>query len=94
MGAKSPIVLVLGAGANIGQSAARTFASKGYKVALAARSIKASDSTADQLNIPSDFSNTDSVVDAFAKVKQVFGIPSVVIYNGKRILPCVCLRTH
>ncbi|RSH89703.1 hypothetical protein EHS25_002254 [Saitozyma podzolica] len=85
MAAKSPIVLVLGAGANIGQSVARLFASKGYKVALAARSIKANDSTADQLNIPSDFSNTDAVVDAFAKVKQVFGIPSVVIYNASAV---------
>ncbi|KAJ4156494.1 hypothetical protein NW754_008128 [Fusarium falciforme] len=81
MAAKSPVVLILGAGPNIGQAVTRTFASKGYKVALAARSLKEGDSTESQLNIPSDFSKTDDVVNAFTKVKKVFGIPSVVIYN-------------
>jgi len=81
MPAKSPVILILGAGANIGQAVARTFASKGYKVAIAARSLKEADSTDNQLNIPSDFSKTDDVVNAFTKVNKVFGIPSVVIYN-------------
>ena len=81
MAAKSPVVLILGAGPNIGQAVARTFASKGYKVGLAARSVKEVDSTDDQLNIPSDFSKTDDVVNAFTKVSKVFGIPSVVICN-------------
>jgi NAD(P)-dependent dehydrogenase (short-subunit alcohol dehydrogenase family) len=83
MTAKSPVVLILGAGSNIGQATARTFASKGYKVALAARSLNEADSTENQLNIPSDFSKTDDVVSAFNKVKKVYGVPSVVIYNGK-----------
>jgi NAD(P)-dependent dehydrogenase (short-subunit alcohol dehydrogenase family) len=87
MATKSPVVLILGAGANVGQAVARTFASKGYKVAIAARSLKEVDSTDNQLNIPSDFSNTDSIVNAFAKVKKVFGIPSVVVYNGKPSSP-------
>jgi NAD(P)-dependent dehydrogenase (short-subunit alcohol dehydrogenase family) len=89
MAAKSPVVLILGAGPNIGQAVACTFASKGYKVALAARSLKEADSTDNQLNIPSDFSKTDDVVNAFAKVKKVFGIPSVVVYNGKPSSPMV-----
>ncbi|KFZ15722.1 hypothetical protein V501_02607 [Pseudogymnoascus sp. VKM F-4519 (FW-2642)] len=77
----SPILLILGAGPNIGQSVARIFASKGYKVALASRSQKETDSTDNQLHIPCDFSSTDDVVNAFAKVKKVFGVPSVVVYN-------------
>ncbi|RMZ77280.1 hypothetical protein DV737_g4466, partial [Chaetothyriales sp. CBS 132003] len=81
MTTKSPVVLILGAGPNIGQAVTRTFASRGYKVGLAARSLKEADSTENQLNIPSDFSKTDDVVDAFTKVKKAFGIPSVVIYN-------------
>ncbi|KAF4992382.1 hypothetical protein FDECE_13738 [Fusarium decemcellulare] len=81
MAAKSPVILILGAGPNIGQAVARTFASKGYKVALASRSVKEADSTDNQLNIPSDFSKTDDVTNAFTKVKKVFGIPSVVVYN-------------
>jgi NAD(P)-dependent dehydrogenase (short-subunit alcohol dehydrogenase family) len=94
MAAKSPIILIFGAGANVGMSIARTFASKGYKVALAARSLKEADSTDDQLNIPSDFSNTDSILNAFDKVKQVFGIPSVVVYNGQPPSPTVQLPIH
>ena len=83
MAAKSPVVLILGAGPNIGQAVARNFASKGYKVALASRSLEEADSTDSQLNIKSDFSKTEDVVNAFTKVQKVFGIPSVVVYNGK-----------
>ena len=83
MAATFPVVLILGAGPNIGQAVARTFASQGYQVGLAARSLKEADSTDSQLHIPSDFSETDDVVNAFTKVKKAFGIPSVVIYNGK-----------
>jgi NAD(P)-dependent dehydrogenase (short-subunit alcohol dehydrogenase family) len=79
----SPIVLILGAGANIGQAVARTFASRGYKVGLAARSVKEADSTESQLHIPADFSKTQDVVNAFDSVKKAFGVPSVVVYNGE-----------
>ncbi|KAF2098720.1 NAD(P)-binding protein [Rhizodiscina lignyota] len=77
----SPVILILGAGPNIGQAVARTFASRGYKVALAARSLDEADSTDNQLNITSDFANSDDVVNAFKRVNKVFGIPSVVVYN-------------
>lgn len=85
MAAKAPVVLILGAGSNVGQAVAHNFASKGYKVALAARSVKEVESTKDQLNIPSDFSRTDDVIQAFNKVNKAFGIPSVVVYNGKSL---------
>lgn len=81
----SPVILILGAGPNIGQTVARTFALKGYKVAVASRSLNEADSTDGQLNIKSDFANTDDVVNAFKKVKDVLGIPSVVIYNGMHL---------
>ncbi|KAF5667098.1 short chain type dehydrogenase [Fusarium heterosporum] len=84
MATKSPIALILGAGPNIGQSVVRKFASKGYKVALASRSLEESDSTNDQLHIPSDFSKPDGIIRAFERVKDVFGIPSVVVYNASR----------
>lgn len=78
----SPVILILGAGPNIGQAVARTFASQGYKVALAARSLNEADSTDSQLNITSDFSKAEDVVNAFKRVNKVLGIPSVVVYNG------------
>lgn len=79
----APVILILGAGANIGQHVARAFASKGYKVALAARSLKEVDSNADQVNIMSDLSDPNSVANAFSKVKSSLGLPSVVVYNGE-----------
>jgi NAD(P)-dependent dehydrogenase (short-subunit alcohol dehydrogenase family) len=90
----SPVILILGAGPNIGQAVARTFASRGYKVALAARSLNEADSTDNQLNITSDFSNSDDVINAFNKVSKVFGIPSVVVYNGKLWYPRMPLNSY
>jgi NAD(P)-dependent dehydrogenase (short-subunit alcohol dehydrogenase family) len=94
MTAKSPVILILGAGPNVGQSVAQKFASKGYKVALAARSLKESNSTEEQLIIPSDLSKTDDIVSAFAKVKEVFGIPSVVVYNGEISSPRTAITVN
>jgi NAD(P)-dependent dehydrogenase (short-subunit alcohol dehydrogenase family) len=83
MPSTSPVVLILGAGSNVGKHVARAFASKGYKVALAARSLKEADDTPDQINIPSDLSDPDSVVRTFAKAEEKLGVPSVVVYNGE-----------
>lgn len=96
MPSTTPVILILGAGPKIGQGVAQIFASKGYKVALAARSLKEADSTDNQLNIKSDLTNPDDVVSAFARTKSVLGIPSVVVYNGKsrhRRPLCQCLLT-
>ena len=82
MPANSPVALILGAGGNIGHHVGRAFAAKGFKIALAARSIKEEDSTSDQLNIKADFADPESVVKTFAKVKSHFGLPSVVVFNG------------
>ncbi|KAG4273149.1 hypothetical protein FPRO04_09986 [Fusarium proliferatum] len=82
MAAKSPIVLILGSGPNIGQSVARKFASKGFRVAIASRSQKEADSTDKQLNIKTDLTKPLEVADAFSKVKTTFGTPSVVVYNA------------
>ena len=79
----SPVILILGSGPNVGQSVARAFAAKGYKVAVASRTSKEEDSTADQVNISSDLSDPDSVTKIFSKVKELLGLPSVVVYNGR-----------
>jgi NAD(P)-dependent dehydrogenase (short-subunit alcohol dehydrogenase family) len=83
MSSPSPVLLILGSGPRIGAHVARTFAAKGYKVALAARKVKEADNTPDQINIPSDLSDPNSVINAFSKVKILLGAPSVVVYNGK-----------
>jgi NAD(P)-dependent dehydrogenase (short-subunit alcohol dehydrogenase family) len=78
----APIVLIFGAGTNVGSHVARTFAAKGYKVALSSRSIRNDDSTADFVNIRGDMSDPNSVGDVFTKVQETLGQPSVVVYNG------------
>lgn len=80
----SPVILILGAGPNIGQHVAQAFAAKGYKVALASRTAK-EESTEDGINISSDLSDPESVVNLFSKVKESLGLPSVVVYNGQYI---------
>lgn len=82
MSTASPIVLILGAGSRIGASVATRFAAKGYQVALASRSASEANNTANQIHIQSDFSDHSSVVNVFAQVKSLLGIPSVVVYNG------------
>ncbi|KAI1024389.1 hypothetical protein LB503_007107 [Fusarium chuoi] len=82
MATKSSIVLILGSGPNIGQSVARKFASKGFRVAIASRSQKEADSTDKQLNIKTDLTKPLEVADAFSRVKTAFGTPSVVVYNA------------
>lgn len=88
----SPVILIFGVGANVGQHVARAFASKGYKTALVARRLKEEDNTADQINISGDLSDPGVVVSAFAKTKALLGAPSVVVYNGKNCFLELWLR--
>jgi len=77
-----PIAFIIGAGKRIGAGAADALQSKGYRVALAARSLKPEDSTSDRLLLPVDLSNTESIAPAFASLRKQWGEPSVVFYNG------------
>ncbi|CAL5871784.1 uncharacterized protein PFLUO_LOCUS6037 [Penicillium psychrofluorescens] len=87
MASTSPVILILGSGPNVGQHVARAFAAKGYKVALASRSLKEEDSNADQIHISADLSDPHSVKGIFSKVKASLGLPSVVVYNAAAVTP-------
>ena len=78
----APVLLLLGAGPRIGKSLASAFAAKDYNIALVARSIREDDSTPNQLNIKADLSDPSSIPSIFSKVKEVLGLPTVVVYNG------------
>ncbi|KAF5026986.1 hypothetical protein F66182_859 [Fusarium sp. NRRL 66182] len=81
----SPILLILGAGPNIGTHVAKGFAAKGYRVALASRKAHALD---DVIHIPVDLSMPESVPNVFETVKSTLGAPpSVVVYNAAAIYP-------
>ena len=77
-----PIALIIGAGKNIGAGTAKALQSKGYRVALAARSLKQEDSTNDRLLLSLDLSKPNSVGPAFASLREQWGEPSLVFYNG------------
>jgi NAD(P)-dependent dehydrogenase (short-subunit alcohol dehydrogenase family) len=78
----TPVLLVLGAGPKIGLSVGNAFAAKGYKVALAARSLQDGVGEDGYLRLRINLENPEEVQKAFAKAKETFGIPSVVVYNG------------
>jgi NAD(P)-dependent dehydrogenase (short-subunit alcohol dehydrogenase family) len=79
------VILILGSGANIGRHVARVFTAKGYKVALASRSLKDKYSEPGQVHFRIDLSDPASVQNLFSDVTAELGIPSVVVYNGKYV---------
>ncbi|KAJ5631676.1 short-chain dehydrogenase [Penicillium longicatenatum] len=81
MSTASPVLLILGAGSNVGASVAKSFAEKGYKIALASRTIK-ENSNSSEFHISCDLSDPLSLHNVFGKVKETVGIPSVVVYNA------------
>ena len=77
-----PIVLIFGAGKNIGAATARAFSAKGYRVAQAARSANPAGSEDNNLFLTADLSKIGAVSDVFTSVRKTWGEPSVVLYNG------------
>lgn len=81
----SPIALVLGAGANIGQAVGRKFAANGYKVALASRTSSGAtsqDAKDGLFHFRVDLTDPTNVKTLFEQVQASLGVPNVVIYNG------------
>lgn len=76
------IAIVFGAGKQIGLRTVEEFKKKGYKVAAVARSLEAGERDG-VLYIPADLTSLSTVGDTFEAVRQRWGEPSVVIYNGK-----------
>lgn len=76
-------ILILGAGPRAGWSVARKFKAEGYQVAVGSRNPDVNKATEENiLTVTVDLTKTESVEDAFAQVKESFGIPNVVVYNG------------
>ncbi|KAF3397303.1 hypothetical protein DPV78_007772 [Talaromyces pinophilus] len=82
----SPIALVLGAGANIGQAVGRKFTANGYRVALASRTASSDASGQDSkdglFHFRVDLTNPANVKTLFEQVQASLGVPNVVIYNA------------
>lgn len=79
----SKVLLILGYGPNIGKHTASKFASQGYKVAIAARSIETGLSKdSGYYGVKTDFSQDEKIASVFETVEKELGTPNVVLYNG------------
>lgn len=83
MSSSSPVILIFGAGANVGLSIAQKFKSSGYSVVAVARNPSTElQQTASRI-YPADLSSSvGQISDIFSKCKADVGIPNVVIYNA------------
>lgn len=78
----SKVVLILGAGQNIGKSLIQKFSSNGFKVAIASRTLYQPLVEAADVSVKADFANPSSIKSIFSEVVAKIGTPNVVIYNG------------
>lgn len=83
MTAISPIVLILGAGPNVGSGVVRAFAKKGYKTVTTSRSPEAKVEGGSDLHIQADLADPSSLPGIFEKLRKAHGPPSAVVYNGQ-----------
>ncbi|PQE31464.1 Short-chain dehydrogenase reductase SDR protein [Rutstroemia sp. NJR-2017a WRK4] len=83
----SKIVLILGAGPNIGLNLARVFSSNSYKTIVVSRTAKEELTKSADLAIQADFSDPKSIKSIFDEAKQKIGVPNVVIYNVSNLPP-------
>jgi NAD(P)-dependent dehydrogenase (short-subunit alcohol dehydrogenase family) len=82
MSPNPPLVLILGAGPNIGAAVAEQFALQGYKIVLTSRNEHEGTNSLYSY-IQGDLAKPQSVIDIFTRVRELHGEPSVVVYNGE-----------
>src|SRR5512133_1433405 len=95
-----PIVVVTGASAGVGRATAREFASKGWRVALLARSPEGLDGSrrdgeivgGEALVVPTDVANRDQVEAAAEKVEREWGPIDVWVNNAMATVFCDALH--
>ena len=78
----SPVILILGAGPNLGLSVATKFASEKWKVAAVSRSPREDMKKVADLVLAADFTDPARINVLFAEVEAKLGTPNVVVYNG------------
>jgi hypothetical protein len=77
------ILLVLGAGPNVGLSLTQHFSKVGsYKTILVSRNPSPSLKESCDLVISADFEDAKCIHGIFEEVKKKIGVPNVVVYNG------------
>ncbi|KAL8787188.1 MAG: hypothetical protein Q9195_007879 [Heterodermia aff. obscurata] len=83
-----PVVLIFGAGANVGLSIARKFKQEGYKVAAVSRTIKDDLKQIADKTIASSLT-PEEVEKIYSEVEKDLGSPNVVVYNAYSLSPAL-----
>jgi short-subunit dehydrogenase len=73
------IVLILGAGSNLGLHIAKHFKSHGFKIAIVSRNLKIHHED----SIYEDLADPANMKAIFEECRKHLEIPNIVIYNGK-----------
>ncbi|KAL3458329.1 hypothetical protein BJX64DRAFT_301981 [Aspergillus heterothallicus] len=82
------VALILGAGPRVGATVAATFASAGYKVAVASRRGTGSTTPEGYLSLQADFTKPESIPSVFDAIKAAYkAAPNVVVYNAAALTP-------
>ncbi|CCH44382.1 3-oxoacyl-[acyl-carrier-protein] reductase [Wickerhamomyces ciferrii] len=84
----SNVAIIFGAGAKVGTHVTQKFLQNGYKVVTVSRSdnLSLSDATGESyFHFKGDLADTKVVPSVFAKTKEVFGEPNVVVYNAAAV---------
>ncbi|KXJ87197.1 hypothetical protein Micbo1qcDRAFT_236422 [Microdochium bolleyi] len=76
----APILLVFGAGSNVGLKTAAHFAERGYRVAVVSRSLSAAEHPK-YLTINADVGDPGAIQGVFERVRAELGDPNVVLWN-------------
>jgi NAD(P)-dependent dehydrogenase (short-subunit alcohol dehydrogenase family) len=80
------IALILGAGAGVGTHVASRLRSEGYRVATVSRSAKdAGNNNETAIALGADLANPTEVEKVFERVREAWGEPNVVVYNGMEL---------
>jgi NAD(P)-dependent dehydrogenase (short-subunit alcohol dehydrogenase family) len=77
------IILVLGAGPNVGLHVAKYFGQKSFKTAAVSRNPTEELRNTVDLTIKADLEDPAVVKNIFDEVRAKLGVPNVVVYNGK-----------
>ena len=78
----SKVLLLYGAGANVGAAVLKKFAANGWKTAAVVRTMKDEYKNSADLVLQVDFAKTGEIQKAYSDVESKLGTPNVVVYNG------------
>lgn len=84
--ASAPILLVFGAGSNVGLKTAAHFANRGYRVAVVSRKLSAAENPK-YLTINADVGDPGAIQGVFERVRAELGDPNVVLWNRMLTYP-------